>query len=408
MKKNEIEILIQISFFLFIPLIKIQSQIIKLKVNNTGTVKILNKEKITNTIMVDGVAASITGNVITVDNKEGEITLSWTGTISNCSLMFAGMINITEIDLSGFDSEAVTDMRYMFLNCISLKSIKLDNFITTNVEYMEAMFANCISLTSLVISSFNTGNAIKLTRMFYNCHSLISLNLPDMTTTKVVNFNYMFFNCYSLKTLDLKRWSISQIRLIGCFAMFYNCTSLTSLDISNFDTTSVNMVGIFDSMFEGCKNLRYLNIANLYFIDGMGMQVIFSLGNIFKNTPENMVICLPVSNAYYLKKIFRNKTCGVITCDEDWEIKQKKINNETGVCKDRCDGEFSFEYNTQCYKECPKGTIFNETSKLCEEGEIIEEIIETDDSFFEEEKLHEEKNEIFPEESDKIFRKRNI
>ena len=298
---------------------------------------------------------------MTIINKEQEIELIWNDDFTNNSLLFTGSINITEIDLSSFNSDNVTDMRCMFMNCNSLKSVNLAGLNTTSVEYMTAMFANCSSLSSLNISSFNIQAARELNSMFYGCRSLISLNLPTLTTTKVINFKYMFYNCYSLKTLDLSGWSISKIEIITFHYMFYNCSSLTSLNISNFDTSSVNMMGVLDFMFEGCKNLRYLNIFKLE-----SMRSDFYYRDIFKNTPENMVICLSKKYEYKLKLIFSNKTCGVITCDEDWEIKQKKINNETGECMNKCEGNFRYEFNTQCYMKCPKGTIFNETSNLCE------------------------------------------
>ena len=279
-------------------------------------------------------------------------------------------------------------MRYMFLNCTSLKYINFNNFKTTNVLNMSGMFGNCNSLTSLDLSGFDTNKTILLNSMFYGCHSLTSLNLtnfnlssnenfnsmffdcyrlknlylPSMSTTNAINFSYMFFNCYSLKFLDLSVWNISCSETIIFYAMFYNCTSLTSLNISNFDTSSVQHMGIFDSMFEGCKNLRYLNIFKL-----QDIIIPFYYRNILKKTPENMVICLPETKTYDLKTIFLNKTCGVITCDENWKKQQKKINNETGECMDKCEGSFGYEYNTQCYRRCPKGTIFNETSNLCEE-----------------------------------------
>ena len=47
--------------------------------------------------------------------------------------------------------------------------------------------------------------------------------------------------------------------------------------------------------------------------------------------------------------------------------KTKKINNETGECMDKWGGDYTYEYNTYCYRKCPKGTIFNITSNLCEE-----------------------------------------
>jgi surface protein len=65
--------------------------------------------------------------------------------------------------------------------------------------------------------------------------------------------------------------------------LFYNCASLTSLNLSNFDTAQVTWI---ESMFEGCSSLEYINL-----IKASENQILNSK-NIFKGTPENLVICL--------------------------------------------------------------------------------------------------------------------
>ena len=329
---------------------------------NDGPVKILNKELVPNYTIINAVEQTTSGKelFVTIINKTQEIELILDNNFTNCTLLFAGSTNITEIDLSKFNSDSITDIRYMFFNCTSLKSINFAGFNTTNVIYMNAMFANCSSLISLNISNFNMQAVKQLVSMFFDCQSLKSLYLPAMSTTQIINYNYMFYNCYSLKSLNLSKWNISNVHIISFNSMFYNCTSLTSLNISNFDTNSINFLGVLFGMFEGCKNLRYLNVLKL-----QGSPSYFYYENIFKNTPENMVICFSDNVPLYF--IFRNKTCGVITCDENWEKKQKKINNETGECMNKCEGDFRYEYNTKCYRKCPKGSIFNETSNICEE-----------------------------------------
>ena len=55
---------------------------------------------------------------------------------------------ITELDLSGFDTHNVTDMKYMFNCCTSLKTIYVsDGWTTANVEESDNMFYNCKSIT---------------------------------------------------------------------------------------------------------------------------------------------------------------------------------------------------------------------------------------------------------------------
>ena len=69
--------------------------------------------------------------------------------------MFHGCNDITEIDLSKFDTSLVTDMSTMFCDCGSLSSLNLSNFNTSLVTNMWGMFQNCYSLASLNLSSFD-------------------------------------------------------------------------------------------------------------------------------------------------------------------------------------------------------------------------------------------------------------
>ena len=66
---------------------------------------------------------------------------------------------------------------YMFRDCSSLTNINLSNFNTQNVTDMSCMFSHCSSLTNINLSKFNTQNVTNMSRMFYECKSLSNLNL---------------------------------------------------------------------------------------------------------------------------------------------------------------------------------------------------------------------------------------
>ena len=368
--------------------------------NRQGSVQIINNTKISNPdeIRIDTEIIGSNVNTITIDNIENEIQLIWKNKLTTCNSMFRNLIYITEIDFSLFDSSNVTDMKAMFYNCTSLKSINFDNFNTAKVKDMSYTFAYCHSLTSLNISSFEVSEVVDMEAMFYGCFSLKILNLSNFVTESnknlyytfgncmnleylnvagfktnlVTNFGGLFFNCYSLKSLNLSHFESG---IIIADYMFYNCTSITYLDISNLGKNnpkgSYSNTGfiLMRQIFQNCNNLRYLNWKNLkeYSYNYLYLTV-------FKNTPQNLVICI-TDSASDLKTIFSNRTCGVIDCSENWEANQKKINGETGDCMDSCNGEFLYEYNTICYRECPEGTKDNKIQYYCEEVVINDEII---------------------------------
>ena len=57
-----------------------------------------------------------------------------------------GRDKVTMIDLSSFDTENVTDMRWMFYGCSSLQSLDLSGLDTSQVTNMYFMFSGCSSL----------------------------------------------------------------------------------------------------------------------------------------------------------------------------------------------------------------------------------------------------------------------
>ena len=119
-----------------------------------------------------------------------------TDNITDMSKMFLGCSSLTNINLSNCNAEKVIDMSFMFLGCSSLANIDLSNFKTKNVVNMMYMFSGCSSLTNIDLSHFITDNVITISYMFFKCSSLTYINLPDFND---VDLEFMFFGCLSLK-----------------------------------------------------------------------------------------------------------------------------------------------------------------------------------------------------------------
>ena len=187
MQKYEITLIFSNLLLLFILLVsKVNSNRVKLKVNKIGSVQLLNTTYVPkpDEFRIRDEIKEGNGNTIIIDNIDDEIELIWNNKLTMCDSMFRGMREITEIDLSQFDSSDVTDMKHMFRNCVSLQSINSDNFNSGNVENMEYMFSNCVSLQSINLDNFNTGNVESMEYMFYNCRSLTSLNVSNLLPLK--------------------------------------------------------------------------------------------------------------------------------------------------------------------------------------------------------------------------------
>ena len=165
--------------------------------------------------------------------------------------MFSYCSSLTSLDLSGFNTDNVTNMAAMFSNCTGLTSLNLSNFNTAKVQYMEYMFDGCSGLTSLDLSNFNTANVTHMYRMFSGCSGLTSLNLSSFNTENVTNMYGMFYDCSGLTSLDLSNFNTAKVT--NMWGMFSGCSGLVTIYASDLFTTK--RVTSSSSMFSGCTSL---------------------------------------------------------------------------------------------------------------------------------------------------------
>ncbi len=130
-------------------------------------------------------------------------------------------------------------------------------FSTINTTSTINMFRDCVNLTELDLNGFDTSNVIQMTNMFYNCSSLTELDLSSFNTSNVIDMKYMFYNCSSLTELDLSSFDTSNVTM-GIEGMFKNCGSLVTVNgILDCDKTSNT-----NSFILGCVNLETIYIKN--------------------------------------------------------------------------------------------------------------------------------------------------
>lgn len=177
--------------------------------------------------------------------------------VTRLNATFSGCESLTELDLSGSNSENVKDMSEMFYGCKALSKLALTDFKTGQVTTMESMFLGCSTLETLNVSSFNTENVTTMVGMFNNCSSLRSLNLPGFNTANVTDMGSMFKKCSSLRSLDLS--SFNTRKVTAMHSMFEGCTNLESIDLSSFDTENMKFM---IAMFASCTKLKTLDLSS--------------------------------------------------------------------------------------------------------------------------------------------------
>lgn len=201
---------------------------------------------------------------------------------STCSFMFVD-INVSEIDLTEFDTANVVNMDYMFLKADLEDRLKVNsstntqangadrNILTLNTEgvtSMSGMFKDC-KVKHLDLSSFRTHNVTDFSDMFYNCDSLIDLNVDGFDTSNAEDFNGMFHGCNKLTQLNVKHFNANSV--LHMSYLFSGCRRLQVIDLEGWDFSQVSDA---NEMFGYCGKLEKI-IANFNFNMIKGMAFMF-------------------------------------------------------------------------------------------------------------------------------------
>ncbi|EOD0093596.1 BspA family leucine-rich repeat surface protein [Listeria monocytogenes] len=184
--------------------------------------------------------------------------------------MFGYTHKLTELDVSGLDASAVTNMNCMFNYCSVLEELDVSNFDTSSVTTMRDMFGSSGKLEKLDVSNFDTSSVTTMQAMFYGCTSLEELDVSNFDTNSVTNMSYMFYNCAGLEELDVSNFDTSSVT--NMYGTFVGCNSLEELDVSNFDTSSVTTM---QAMFNACRALEKLDVSNFDTSSVTTMQAMF-------------------------------------------------------------------------------------------------------------------------------------
>lgn len=197
-----------------------------------------------------------------------------TSQVSKMNSMFYGMSILTTLNLSSFDTSKATDMSGMFFNMSNLTTLNLSNFNTSKVTGMESMFYGLSNLTTLNLSNFDTSKVVSMDYMFYGMRNTTALNLSSFDTSQVTNMNSMFNGMSKLTTLNLSNFDTSKVT--DMYYMFANMSTLTTLNLSNFNTSQVTEMGC---MFADMPNLTTLDLFNFDTSKVTNMNLIFYLSD---------------------------------------------------------------------------------------------------------------------------------
>lgn len=237
------------------------------------------------------------------------------------AMMFMGDTALTDVDLSGWDTSAVTDMSSMFRGDTALRAVNVSGWNVSSVTDMSGMFLNdaaltsipglqawahlgasaptvslcqmfsgAASLTSLDLSAWKASNVINMSGMFYGASSLSSLNLSNWNTSRVRDMSNLFALDASLRAIDgLAGWNTSGVEFMqGMFSMVKQVPDLPlpgtpdaskqagPSDLSAISGWDVRRVRTFNQMFMGLNRLPVLNLSNWKTLSANSMQAMFA------------------------------------------------------------------------------------------------------------------------------------
>lgn len=190
---------------------------------------------------------------------------------STCSFMFVD-INVSEIDLTEFDTTNIVDMDYMFLEAdlgdrFNLGSTNAQvnstdqTTLTLNTEgvtSMSGMFKDC-KVKHLDLNSLRTHNVTDFSDMFCSCNDLIDLNVDGFDTSQAKDFHGMFQGCIKLTQLNVKHFKVDNVLHMSC--LFSKCLRLKVINLESWDFSQVSDA---NEMFCYCEKLEKI-IANFNF-----------------------------------------------------------------------------------------------------------------------------------------------
>ena len=154
-------------------------------------------------IEINGNKSNYTKSFIPTKTKN-EIVLKFKKPMIDCSYMFYKCSSISEIDLSLFDTESVTNMECMFAFCSNLKYIDLSYLDTKNVKNMDKMFFLCLNLEKIKLSYLGNPET-HMENIFFSCDKFSILDLSFLEADDEFDIKWIKKLNPNLKTIIVKK-----------------------------------------------------------------------------------------------------------------------------------------------------------------------------------------------------------
>ena len=181
-----------------------------------------------------------------------------TSKVIDMSYMFNGA-KFTTIDLTNFNTQNVENMALMLSNTTATNLI-VSNLNTIKVTNMTDMFYGAQAQIDLDLSNYQTPALTEMEGMFA-ISKFTSINISNFDTSHVQSMRDLFY--YSSATSIIGLDSLNTSSLITMEAML-DSTHVSTIDISNYNITNVtNMKKLFNDSGATTVKLPNINFASL-------------------------------------------------------------------------------------------------------------------------------------------------
>lgn len=192
--------------------VKVKGSGAQMKIDNTNTEIESNK-----TVVKRGFTnVTFTTETTYEMNRRGNIVFVKISNFKPTTMfnMFRKCSGLARINVDGWDTSAVGDMRNVFMECSNLRGLDLSSWDTASVTDMRYMFSYCQAATEIDVRGWNTANVTNMDGVFRACSQLTEVDVSSWEISKVQSMEYMFAECPKLQRLDLSSWDLSSLNNI--------------------------------------------------------------------------------------------------------------------------------------------------------------------------------------------------
>jgi len=247
-----------------------------------------------------------------------------------------------------------------------------------SIEFAACMFLYCSNITEINLSNFDTSKITNMVYMFEGCSLLTSLDLSNFdTSSNSENFRGMFGGCSSLKYINLKNSNIKSNQYQKIFSGISENTMFCGIDnkSGNFFNEYNQIINCDNENKCYHKKLNSFNYNDSCLICGVNY---YQKNNDLRND-NSYIFCNKSYDGYYLDtndNVYKKCYSTCKRCDREGN----EINNNCIECKDN----YKYKINFEVYYNCYNNSLIEESTFIYlekQKDESSSPIYETENNY---------------------------